>query len=79
MREEPAAEADKQEAQADQERVNAAKQCKAERSDSGFAAAHGGKSFAEYYGTNRNNRNAFGKCVSRKASGGAGQYTEQQS
>jgi hypothetical protein len=46
---------------------NAAKKCKAERADAGFAAAHGGKSFEEYYGTNKNKRNAFGKCVSALA------------
>jgi hypothetical protein len=39
---------------------NAAKECKAERSTDSEA-------FAEKYGTNRNNRNAFGKCVSTKA------------
>jgi hypothetical protein len=54
-------EADKQEVQAFK---NAAQQCAAERSDSGFPAAHGGKSFDEFYGTNPNKRNAFGKCVS---------------
>lgn len=58
---EAADEADEQEVQAFK---NAAKQCAAERSDPGFAAAHGGKSFDEFYGTNRNKRNAFGKCVS---------------
>jgi hypothetical protein len=46
---------------------NAAKRCKAERADAGFAAAHGGKSFAEFYGTNANQKNAFGKCVSTLA------------
>jgi hypothetical protein len=58
---EAADEADKQEVQAFK---NAAKQCKAEQADPGFAAAHGGKSFEEFYGTNKNKRNAFGKCVS---------------
>ena len=48
-------------------RSNAARECRAERSDPNFAAAHGGETFAEFYGTNRNNRNAFGKCVSAKA------------
>ena len=38
-----------------------AKDCRAEREEIGRAA------FAEKYGTNRNNRNAFGKCVSKKA------------
>jgi hypothetical protein len=44
--------------------ANAAKECKAERSDPAFAAAHDGKTFEEFYGTNANGRNAFGKCVS---------------
>ncbi len=47
--------------------VNAAKACKAERADPAFAETHDDKTFAEFYGTNRNNRNAFGKCVSTKA------------
>jgi hypothetical protein len=58
---EAADEADEQEVKAFK---NAAHQCKAEQADPGFAAAHGGKSFDEFYGTNRNKRNAFGKCVS---------------
>ena len=39
---------------------NAAKACKAEHDEIGA------KAFAEKYGTNRNGRNAFGKCVSSK-------------
>lgn len=39
---------------------NAAKECKAERSADAQA-------FAEKYGTNKNGRNAYGKCVSTKA------------
>jgi hypothetical protein len=46
---------------------NAAKQCKAERADPNFAASHDGKTFQEFYGTNVNAKNAFGKCVSAKA------------
>jgi hypothetical protein len=46
---------------------NAAKECESERGDDNFAAEHGGKTFDEFYGTNRNNRNAFGKCVSSKS------------
>jgi hypothetical protein len=46
---------------------NAAKECKAERSDPNFAANHDGKSFQEFYGTNKNGKNAYGKCVSGKA------------
>ena len=49
--------------------------CAAERDDAGFAASHGGKSFAQFYGTSGNangngngaGKNAFGKCVSSKS------------
>jgi len=47
--------------------LNAAKKCKAERADPGFAAAHGDRTFAQVYGTNKNLKNAFGKCVSKLA------------
>ena len=49
--------------------LNAAKQCKAQRADTSFAATanHGGKSFSDFYGTNGNKKNAFGKCVSTLA------------
>jgi hypothetical protein len=46
---------------------NASKECKAEAADPGFAAAHEGKTFAEFYGANGNGKNAHGKCVSAKA------------
>jgi hypothetical protein len=50
-------------------RTNAAKACKAEQAmpEADFRAAHDGKSFAEFYGKNENDRNAYGKCVSSKA------------
>jgi hypothetical protein len=51
----------------DQERINAARACRAEQSEESFADDHGDKSFAEFYGTNHNDSNAFGKCVSSKA------------
>jgi hypothetical protein len=51
--------------------INAAKKCKAERADTNFASGHGGKSFAEWYGTNTNKKNAFGKCVSKLAKQGS--------
>ena len=59
------AEADKQE----REDVNSAKECRTEQSQNPdeFKAAHGGKSFTEFYGTNENGKNAFGKCVSSKS------------
>jgi hypothetical protein len=41
--------------------------CRAEQADANFAAAHGGKTFAEFYGTGAKHKNAFGNCVSRKA------------
>jgi hypothetical protein len=61
--------------QAAANRTNAAKACKAELAmpDAEFRAAHGGMSFAEFYGKNHNDRNAFGKCVSSKAQAAAAQ------
>jgi hypothetical protein len=53
--------ADEQDAEDAAEFKNAAKECDAERSADAAA-------FADKYGTNENNRNAFGKCVSSKAS-----------
>ena len=46
---------------------NASRDCRAERSDPNFAAAHGGQTFEQFYGTGPQGRNAFGKCVSQKA------------
>ncbi len=54
-------EADAQDRAESQARANAARQCRAERKEIGTTA------FREKYGTNRNKRNAFGKCVSQKA------------
>ena len=45
----------------DGDRRNAARECRAERN------AMGAVNFANTYGSNRNDRNAFGKCVSRRA------------
>jgi hypothetical protein len=45
----------------EQETVNAAQTCKAERAEMGKQA------FADKWGTNHNKRNAFGKCVSYNA------------
>lgn len=50
-----------------QDTVNAAKQCKAERNDPAFPDSHDGNTFQEFYGKNKNAKNAFGKCVSGKA------------
>jgi hypothetical protein len=51
---------------------NAAKACKTEQADAGFAAGHGGKTFAQFYGSGNGkgaaaDANAYGKCVSAKA------------
>jgi hypothetical protein len=58
--------ADEQDAEDAAEFKNAAKECDAERTANAA-------DFAEHYGTNENNRNAFGKCVSSKASDGVGE------
>jgi len=46
---------------------SAAATCRTEQADPNFAAGHDGKTFTQYYGTNRNGHNAFGKCVSEQA------------
>jgi len=53
--------ADEQDAEDAAEFKNAAKECDSERTANAAT-------FAEQYGTNENNSNAFGKCVSSKAS-----------
>ena len=63
----------KQAALAAANRTNAAKACKAEMADANFAAGHGGKTFAQFYGATTGkgkgdgNGDAYGKCVSQKA------------
>jgi hypothetical protein len=49
-----------------QNESNAATLCRSEQSDSNFASSHGGKTFAQFYGTNADDSNAFGQCVSTK-------------
>ena len=49
---------------------NASQQCREEREANADA-------FAEKYGTNKNNRNAFGKCVSQKAQANKDKADEQ--
>jgi hypothetical protein len=50
--------------EAQQETLNAARRCRAERASLGL------EPFRNKYGTNPNKRNAFGKCVSKLAQGG---------
>jgi hypothetical protein len=56
-------EADAEDQQQATEFKNAAKECDDERGDTEQSRSD----FAEKYGTNANNKNAFGKCVSQKA------------
>jgi hypothetical protein len=49
--------------EADGEKTNASKKCKTERG----TTASGIAAFNEKYGTNKNKKNAFGKCVSKNA------------
>ena len=51
---------------AHQNRVSARAACTAEQADTNFAATHDNKTFAEFYGRNGHDRNAFNKCVSSK-------------
>ena len=70
----------KQTAQAGKNAVNAAKECTAEMADANaaaFATAHDGKTFVQFY-TVKGKGNAFGKCVSLKATAKtASQHTAQ--
>jgi hypothetical protein len=50
-----------------QNEVSASSSCRSQQADATFAANHGGKTFAQYYGTNADGSNAFGKCVSSTA------------
>jgi hypothetical protein len=54
---------------------NAVDECRAKQSDSNFATGHDGKTFDQFYGTG-NGKNAFGKCVSGKASEATEEETE---
>lgn len=42
--------------------------CKAESTDTAFAAAHGGKTFTQFYGTGKKGKNAMSRCVAQKLS-----------
>ena len=46
-----------------QNRHEATASCKAAQADAGFAAAHDGKSFAQFYGTGKNGANALSRCI----------------
>jgi hypothetical protein len=55
---------------------NPSQQCRAEQEDASFAASHAAKTFAQFYGTSKNEKNAFGTCVAGKAKAQA-QGTEE--
>lgn len=48
--------------------LSASATCSAEQTDPNFASTHGGQTFYQHYGTNADQSNAFGKCVSGAAS-----------
>jgi hypothetical protein len=50
--------------------------CTAQQADPNFAATHGGKTFAQFYGTGAKDKNAFARCVSVVAQ--ANRQAEQQ-
>jgi hypothetical protein len=50
--------------------------CTAQQADPNFASTHGGKTFAQYYGTGKTDKNAFARCVSTVAK--ANRLAEQQ-
>jgi uncharacterized membrane protein YgcG len=52
---------------------NPAQECRSEQNDPNFPATHNGESFDQFYGTNPNDANAFGMCVSSQAGGGSGE------
>lgn len=52
---------------AHQNRHEAQTACAAEKADAGFAAAHDGKTFDQYYGVGKQGRNALQRCIQLKA------------
>ena len=56
--------------------ISAAQECKGERRNANFAREIGdGKTFADFYGTNRNKKNAFARCVAQKKAAAAEEET----
>src|SRR5687767_6678857 len=49
-----------------QNRHAATAACKAEQADAGFAAAHEGKTFAQFYGAGKQGANALNRCIQSK-------------
>jgi hypothetical protein len=55
--------------------LSASATCSTEQSDPGFATAHGGRTFYQFYGSNPDQSNAFGKCVSGSAKAASSAHT----
>lgn len=49
-----------------QNRHEAETACKAEQADAGFAVAHGGKTFDQFYGVGKKGANALQRCIQAK-------------
>lgn len=49
-----------------QNRLAATAACTAEQADANFAASHGGKTFAQFYGSGKKGANAMNQCVQSK-------------
>ena len=47
--------------------LSASATCATQQSDPNFASNHGGQTFDQFYGTNADRSNAFGRCVSSTA------------
>jgi len=54
-----------------QDRHEADAACKAEQADATFAATHGGKTFAQFYGAGKQGANALNRCSQAKAKAAA--------
>jgi hypothetical protein len=59
-----------------QDTLKATQQCALEQNDANFAASHGGKTFAQFYGTGKSGMNAFGRCVLLKVRATTAQQAE---
>ena len=55
--------------------LSASATCSAQQADPNFAGSHNGQTFDQFYGTNRDQSNAFGKCVSSTAQTSSAAHT----
>lgn len=58
-------------------RLEAGAACKAEQADAGFAAAHEGKSFAQFYGNGKSGNNALNRCIQSKRAAASAEDKEK--